>query len=42
MELLAEVSLDERMEFINEEDLILDEKMEIEEDKERDRPQVLM
>ena len=37
MESLAEVSLDERMEFINEEDFILDEKMEIEEDKERDR-----
>ena len=37
MELQGEINLDERMEFINEEDLILDEKMEVEEQKEIDK-----
>ena len=37
MELQGEINLDERMEFINEEDLILDEKMEVEEEKEIDK-----
>ena len=37
MDLQGEVNLDERMEFINEEDLILDEKMEVEGEKNIDK-----